>query len=98
MKIKTCQYSFTNEMGRQYSGPVYHINSYQALELFEKQVGKSVVDPSAIARGWKAYGDMVCFRFEYTHSGLFELYYGTMGKYMADGASIIEVNARQRSE
>lgn len=98
MEIKTCQYSFTNEMGRQYIGPVYHINSYQALELFTKQVEKSVVEPSAIARGWKAYGDRVCFRFEDTCRGLFELYYGTMGKYMADGASIIEVNARQRSE
>lgn len=98
MEIKTCYYGHTNEMERQYVGPVYHINSYQALELFEKQVGKSVVDPSAIARGWKAYGDRVCFRFEYTHSGLFELYYGTKGRYMADGASIIEVNAKQRSE
>lgn len=98
MEIKTCQYSFTNEMGRQYIGSVYHINSYQALELFTKQVEKSVVEPGAIARGWAAYGDRVCFRFEDTHHGLFMLYYGTKGRYMADGASIIEVNARQRSE
>lgn len=98
MEIKTCQYSFANEMGRQYVGPVYHINSYQALVSFTKQVEKSVVDPSAIARGWKAYGDRVCFRFEDTCHGLFELYYGTKRRYMADGASIIEVNARQRSE
>lgn len=95
MEIKTCQYS---EMGRQYVGSVYHINSYQALESFTKQVEKSVVDPSTIARVWKAYGDRVCFRFEDTRCGLFELYYGTMWRYMADGASIIEVNARQRSE
>lgn len=98
MEIKTCYYDLTDEMGRQYVGPVYHINSYQALELFKKQVGKSVVDPSAIDRGWEAYEDRVCFRFEYTHRGLFELHYGTKGKYMADGASIIEVNAKQRSE
>lgn len=98
MEIKTCYYDLTNEMERQYVGPVYHINSYQALESFAKQVEKSIVDPGTIARGWKAYGDRVCFRFEDTCRGLFELYYGTMGKYMADGASIIEVNARQRSE
>lgn len=84
--------------GGQYVGPVYHINSYQALELFKEQVGKSVVYPSAIDRGWKEYGDRVCFRFEDTCHGLFKLYYGTKGKYMAYGASIIEVNVRQRSE
>lgn len=98
MEIKTCQYGFTNELGGQYDGPVYHIDSYQALELFTKQVEKSVEDPSAISRGWKEYGDRVCFRFVATGFGLFELYYGTMGKYIADGASIIEVNAKQRSE
>ena len=98
MEIKTCQYSFTNELGWQYVGPVYHINSYQALELFTKQVEKSVVEPGAISRGWEAYGDRVCFRFEDADFGLFGLCYGTIGKYIAYGASIIEVNAKQRSE
>lgn len=99
MQLQICTRKFVNGFGMKYVGPVYHIDSYHALQWFIKQIRWAVTEPETAVYGWEKYKENLCIRFEESPiKGTFELYYGAISHYIMEGASILEVHYKQRSE